>query len=122
MRPNLAALGGYHRRTMEDAQVWRRSSTADGAGGKNVTWQRLPDDTPVKVGRGVGREQTTTGADLVEVVHPLTLPDPTHVRRGDRLVLADSRIIEVLHLINPTASSVTHGEGRIDHTDEPLGA
>ncbi len=121
MKPTaqLAAFGGYAKRLMVEAQVWRKESTTDAGGGSVTDWVDQGRTVLVQLVSPTPQERDTAAQEGVEVSLSALMETDADVARGDRLVVA-GRTVELLS--DPqtaTHSSISRAPVREEPFDEP---
>lgn len=110
-------LASHEQRWMTQAVQWRKSTTADEAGGASVAWAEIGCINAV-IGIPSPSERTVADQDGVDFTNTVKVPASADVRRGDRLVL-DGRTIDIVSDAMGTQSAVKHLRGREEPWDEP---
>lgn len=92
--------------------VWRPSSTADGYGGRDVTFAQV-GTVAARVSRPAAAERVVADQEGVEVTLDVYLDLGADVRRGDRLI-GDGQTLEVLAVTSPSKAAYLKADVRQD--------
>ncbi|MCZ7414312.1 phage head closure protein [Streptomyces sp. WMMC897] len=102
-------------------QVWRPTTTPDGAGGQVTTLVQLPDPVAAKVDQPTDTERMVAAQARSDHDHSIYLLPTADVRRGDEL-RGDGQTFRVLAVVTPSAPRYRKAECQLTQTEgEPDG-
>lgn len=103
------SVGPYLNRVLE---VWRPTTTPDGAGGQQVTFVRQPDDVAAKVDQPSATERLLAQQAESRHSHNVYVLPAADVRRGDELRGSDE-VYRVLAVVEPSSPAYRKAESEL---------
>lgn len=95
----MSVISHWLNRSLE---VWRPSTTGDGAGGTEVTYVQQPDPVMAKVDQSSMAERERANQWGAEHTHSIYLEPDADVLRGDEL-RGDGQVFRVLGWVSPSS-------------------